>query len=128
MTDIIDNILARLAALEQVIGVAQPACTEPRRRLPTAAVAQRYNVVPRTIDRWAKAPELDFPAAEVINRRRYWDEDALDAWDQARIRTSVSNAAAARSSISGSSVEGAMDHARRQSDADRCREAVQGRK
>jgi hypothetical protein len=96
MTDIIANILARLAALEQ--GVAQCACADhrPRRRLPTVAVAQRYNVVPRTIDRWAKAPELDFPAAEVINRRRYWDEDALDAWDQARIRSSVSNAAAAR--------------------------------
>jgi hypothetical protein len=98
MTDIIANILARLAALEQAVGVAQPARTDdrPRRRLPTVAVAQRYNVVPRTIDRWAKAPELDFPAAEVINRRRYWDEDALDAWDQARIRSSVSNAAAAR--------------------------------
>jgi hypothetical protein len=131
MIDIIANILARLAALEQAVGVAQPARTDdrPRRRLPTVAVAQRYNVVPRTIDRWAKTPELDFPAAEVINRRRYWDEDELDAWDQARIRSSVSNAAAARPRISGSSVEGAMDHARcHSSDADRGREAVQGRK
>ena len=102
MTDIIASILARLAALEQAVRVAQPARPDdrPRRRLPTVAVAQRYNVVPRTIDRWAEDPELGFPAAEVINRRRYWDEDALDAWDQGRIRTSVSKAAAARSRIS----------------------------
>jgi hypothetical protein len=124
------NILARLAALEQAVGVAQLRTEDrPRRRLPTVAVAQRYNVVPRTIDRWAKDPELEFPAAEVINRRRYWDEDSLDAWDQARIRNSVSNAEAARPRRSGSSVEGAMDHARcHSSDADRRREAVQGRK
>jgi hypothetical protein len=91
MTDIIANILARLAALEQAVGVAQPVRTEdrPRRRLPTVAVARRYNVVPRTIDRWAKDPELEFPAAEVINRRRYWDEDSLEAWDQARIRNAA---------------------------------------
>jgi len=49
MTDIIANILAWLAALEQAVGVAQPARIDdrPRRRLPTVAVAQRYSVVPR---------------------------------------------------------------------------------
>jgi hypothetical protein len=109
MGDIIANILARLAALEQAVGVSEPARTDlapleqavavaqpartdgrPRRRLPTVAVARRYDVVPRTIDRWAEDPELDFPPPEVINRRRYWDEDALDGWDQARIRSSWS--------------------------------------
>jgi hypothetical protein len=54
------------------------------RKLPTRNVCARYNVVPRTIARWERDPKLNFPQPTVINGRKYYDDDALTAFDRAR--------------------------------------------
>ena len=46
-------------------------------KLPDSKVAKRYGVCVRTLVRWDKQPELDFPQAIYINGRRYRDSDAL---------------------------------------------------
>jgi hypothetical protein len=46
-------------------------------------VANRYGVVPRTIDRWVAA-EVFPPADRKINTRDYWDEATLEAHDRAQ--------------------------------------------
>jgi hypothetical protein len=43
--------------------------------------AARYDVVPRTIERWEADPKLNFPRSMIRNGRRYDDEAQLDAWD-----------------------------------------------
>ena len=50
--------------------------------LPARAVWERYNVADRTIDRWLKDPALNVPRPVWINRRRYFDEAELDAFDR----------------------------------------------
>lgn len=45
-------------------------------------VRKRYNVTDMTIWRWLKNPDLHFPAPTVINRRRYWRESDLTAWER----------------------------------------------
>jgi hypothetical protein len=47
-------------------------------------VAQRYNISTRTINRWLSDPQLSFPQPLIINRRRYWDSEALTEWERAR--------------------------------------------
>jgi DNA-binding transcriptional MerR regulator len=53
------------------------------RMLPTRQVCERYGVTDRTISRWERSPELNFPAATVINNRKYFDENSLTDWDRA---------------------------------------------
>jgi hypothetical protein len=54
-----------------------------RRLMPDPQVArQRYGVHPRTLKRWDKKPELNFPGPIEINNRKYRDVDRLDAWDR----------------------------------------------
>jgi hypothetical protein len=66
---------------------------EPDRRLAARAVAERYNVCIRSIDRWLLNPKLNFPRpASVVNRRRYWSE-RVRRWDLAQIVRSASNVA-----------------------------------
>ena len=60
------------------------------RRVPTAAVAARYGVVVRSIERWLLRPGLNFPKPEYINGRRYWSLNQLREWDSARLRDSIS--------------------------------------
>ena len=50
--------------------------------LPAGAVADRYGVSDRTIDRWVEASVLPKPV--YINGRRYWDADELGQRDEAR--------------------------------------------
>ena len=51
----------------------------------TKQVCQRYNgIVPRTVDRWVKDPELNFPKPKMINGRRYWRLTELEQWERAR--------------------------------------------
>jgi predicted DNA-binding transcriptional regulator AlpA len=52
-----------------------------KKKLPTRRVMERYDVCDRTIDRWVADPHLNFPRPVRIKRRRYWDEDELDAFD-----------------------------------------------
>ena len=55
------------------------------RKLPTRAVCERYGVTDRTVARWERSPDLKFPAATVINNRKYYDEDQLTDWDRANV-------------------------------------------
>jgi len=57
------------------------------RRLSKRAVADRYGVVPRTVERWAQNPAVDFPRPIVTNKRWYFDEAELDAFDLRQSRT-----------------------------------------
>ena len=53
------------------------------RKLPTRQVCQRYGVTDRTISRWERDPDLNFPQPSVINNRKYYDEELLTDWDRA---------------------------------------------
>jgi hypothetical protein len=54
------------------------------RLLPTKHVCQRYAVSDRTIARWERDPALGFPQPVVINKRKYYPETDLTAFDRAR--------------------------------------------
>jgi predicted DNA-binding transcriptional regulator AlpA len=53
-----------------------------KRKLRAPAVAQRYNCGLRTLDRWVESGALPKPI--YIHKMRFWDEDELDAYDEAR--------------------------------------------
>jgi hypothetical protein len=57
--------------------------------LPDRLVAERYDVVVRTLERWDTIPELGFPPPVYIRRRRFREIDKLDAWDRANARKAV---------------------------------------
>jgi predicted DNA-binding transcriptional regulator AlpA len=52
--------------------------------LPTRQVCRRYTVSDRTISRWERDPHLQFPQPVVINKRKYYNEAELTAFDRAR--------------------------------------------
>ena len=54
------------------------------RKLPTRGVCVRYGVTDRTISRWERDPELEFPQPSKINNRKYFSEDELASWDRKR--------------------------------------------
>lgn len=56
------------------------------RKVPSRVVCERYSICRRTLARWEQANELEFPQPTVINRRKYYDEDALMEWDRQRAR------------------------------------------
>jgi predicted DNA-binding transcriptional regulator AlpA len=56
----------------------------PKRLLPTRAVMERYQVSDRSIDRWVADPDLGFPKPIRINRKRFFYEHELDAFDATR--------------------------------------------
>ena len=47
-------------------------------------VRARYGVTDMTVHRWLKNADLGFPRPTYINRRRYWREADLVAWERAR--------------------------------------------
>jgi hypothetical protein len=51
-------------------------------RLPTGAVAARYGVTTRSIDRWWKDPDLNFPQPIIVNARKYWALTDLEIWER----------------------------------------------
>jgi DNA-binding transcriptional MerR regulator len=58
-------------------------CTMEKAKLrPKKAVAARYGVTIRTINRWETSETLDFPKAVVINNRDYYQDDELDEFDR----------------------------------------------
>jgi hypothetical protein len=57
-------------------------------KLPTVAVAKRYGVDPRSVKRWEIDPDLGFPRAMLINKRKYFDLAELEAWEKRRARGS----------------------------------------
>ncbi len=65
-----------------VIGRAPRTPLSPSIRLPTVKVAARYDVVPRTIERWQANPALNFPKPLIVNGRKYWALEALESWER----------------------------------------------
>jgi hypothetical protein len=60
------------------------AISESTARLPTGAVAQRYGVTTRSVDRWWKNPDLNFPQPLIINGYKYWSLSDLEKWERKR--------------------------------------------
>ena len=54
------------------------------RLLPARQVCQRYKIVGRTLDRWLADDRLQFSKPLVINKRRYFKERLLQAWERSR--------------------------------------------
>jgi predicted DNA-binding transcriptional regulator AlpA len=57
--------------------------------MPTRQVCQRYSVSPRTIERWFENEKLGFPKPVLINKRRYYREAELTAWERSRLNMSA---------------------------------------
>jgi hypothetical protein len=55
-------------------------------------VAQRYDVVVRTLERWDLQPDLKFPRPVWINGRRFREVAKLDAWDRRIAKANRTNA------------------------------------
>ena len=54
---------------------------DEKRLIPEIKVQKRYGVSAMTIWRWDHDPQLDFPKAVRIRRRKYRDARELDAFD-----------------------------------------------
>jgi len=50
-------------------------------------------VTPMTVWRWGQNEKLSFPKPTVINTRRYWHRDEINAWMRARAVGRTSTAA-----------------------------------
>jgi hypothetical protein len=57
--------------------------------LPDPLVAERYKVTPRTIYRWDRQPDLDFPRPIFINRRKYRRVNQLENWERQHVAEKV---------------------------------------
>jgi predicted DNA-binding transcriptional regulator AlpA len=75
---------------------------KPKRYLTTRKVMARHCISKRSLDRRLKDPALGFPQPVMINDRRFWDEQALIAWEekQAAAGTVILNERCARCSAS----------------------------
>ena len=84
MSDNTSDILQRLSALEDAVGIGRTSADDDR-RLGTSGVARFYNVTTRTIERWVADPELGFPQPLYVRSRKYWLMRELRAFDHARV-------------------------------------------
>jgi hypothetical protein len=57
---------------------------DDERHVGTKGLCERYDVCPRTPDRWLNNPELGFPKPTMINGRRYWTLGQLRRWERER--------------------------------------------
>jgi predicted DNA-binding transcriptional regulator AlpA len=57
------------------------------RKLRKRAVAERYGVDRRTVDRWTRDGNLAFPQPLYINKTPYWDEAQLEAFERGRAKS-----------------------------------------
>lgn len=58
--------------------------TDNERYLSAPQVQKRYGITDMTLWRWLQNPELSFPRPIYINRRRYFDEADIIAWERQR--------------------------------------------
>jgi hypothetical protein len=91
----------RLGAVETAIGIghnqgppldeelSNPESEIGEQRLGATAVARRYGVVVRTIDRWLANSALAFSRPEITLGRRYWRLDTLRVYDRARTQATT---------------------------------------
>lgn len=59
---------------------------EGRRYLSDPQVCKRYGVSAMTIWRWDRDERLGFPPPMRIRNRKFRDLDALELWEQSRIK------------------------------------------
>lgn len=52
--------------------------------LPTKKVLQRYGISAMSLWRWEHDAALPFPAPLIINRRKFYELPAIEAWERAR--------------------------------------------
>jgi hypothetical protein len=60
--------------------------------VPAREVLKRYGVVDRTLDRWVADPKLGFPQPTIINKRRYFRENALLEWERHKAKAQAVSA------------------------------------
>jgi predicted DNA-binding transcriptional regulator AlpA len=77
-------------------GALEVTASSANNLLPARKVWERYGVTDRTLDRWLEREELRFPRPVVVNRRRYFREKELAAWEQERAANAASMGAAHR--------------------------------
>jgi hypothetical protein len=51
---------------------------------PAKKVCARYEITDRTLDRWLADPAMNFPRPLIINKRRYFSDSELVAWERKR--------------------------------------------
>ncbi|PCK86364.1 helix-turn-helix domain-containing protein [Rhizobium sophoriradicis] len=54
--------------------------------LTSAQVLSRYSISEMTLHRWAKDSRLSFPRPMVVNRRKFFKEEDLVAWERERAK------------------------------------------
>jgi hypothetical protein len=100
----IAEVIERLTRVEAAVAAighngGPPLDEPPQPRpdlIPDRLVAERYDVVVRTLERWDATPELGFPPPVRIRRRRFRAVEALDAWDRANARKAADSPKASR--------------------------------
>jgi hypothetical protein len=62
---------------------------DPDQKIHARAVARRYSISVRTLDRWLRKPHLSFPQPDMVTRdvtgrvaNRYWRLGDLIAWER----------------------------------------------
>ncbi|MGA3062967.1 MAG: DNA-binding protein [Methylocystis sp.] len=63
--------------------------TENPKLIPDPQVARDLGRGLRTLDRWDRNPELNFPKPIKINKRKYRDADEVAAWLRERALASI---------------------------------------
>jgi hypothetical protein len=58
--------------------------------LPDVAVARRYGISWRSIQRWEQDPRLGFPPALVIRGRKFRKRSQLEAWERQQVKQRTS--------------------------------------
>jgi hypothetical protein len=96
-----DDLLERIerieVALSNINGAPPLGGNFPREKyLTEAQTAARYNVVPRTLARWDETPELKFPRAVFVRKRRFRELAALQEWERAQAAQANARARTAR--------------------------------
>jgi hypothetical protein len=77
---------------------------DPEQMMGTRAVATRYDISMRALDRWLDRPDLGFPGPTmVIGIRRYWRLGDLTAWERVQaVRSAAKRKASAVSAAADS--------------------------
>ncbi|MBK5566903.1 DNA-binding protein [Ensifer sp. SSB1] len=60
-----------------------------RSYLTSAQVMTRYSISEMTLFRWQRNEALGFPKPMVVNRRKFFKEEDLTAWERERAKVSA---------------------------------------
>jgi predicted DNA-binding transcriptional regulator YafY len=56
---------------------------EQRSWIPATQLAAELGVSRRTLARWLRALELEFPPPKIVNHRLYFERNSIEAWKAA---------------------------------------------